>query len=124
MAQLTAEQVKFLSRRRRLARLWPVVGVLLLLVVVAAVGWLFLRHPLLINPLAVTSRVEAGSLPGSTLTILAVMLPLMSLACFIVLTAVILYGFSVFAIERRYQRLIRSLIGNGSEEAGAEKGGP
>ncbi len=122
MAQLTAEQVEFLSRRRRLARLWPVVGVLLLLVVVAAVGWLFLRHPLLINPLAVTSRVEAGSLPGSTLTILAVMLPLMSLACFIVLTAVILYGFSVFAIERRYQRLIRSLIENGSEEAGAEKG--
>lgn len=110
MGQLTADQMEFLAKRRRLARLWPIIGALLLIVVVAAVAWLFLRHPLLINPLTLTSRVQAGTLPNSTLVILAVMLPVMSLACFIVLTAVILYGFSVFAIERRYQRLIKGLL--------------
>ncbi|MCG6963918.1 MAG: hypothetical protein LJE95_11695 [Acidobacteria bacterium] len=110
MGQLTTDQMEFLARRRRLARWWPVVGSLLLVVVVASVVWLFVRHPLLINPLALTSRVQAGTLPDSSLVILAVMLPVMSLACFIVLTAVILYGFSFFAIERRYQRLIKSVL--------------
>lgn len=124
MGQLTADQMEFLAKRRRLARLWPVIGALLLIVVVAAVAWLFLRHPLLINPLALTSRVQAGTLPNSTLVILAVMLPVMSLACFIVLTAVILYGFSVFAIERRYQRLIKGLLEGLPGEGGVGKEAP
>lgn len=124
MGTLTAEQIDFLVKRRRLARLWPVVGSLLLIVVVAALAWLFLRHPLLINPLELTSRVQAGTLPNSTLVILAVMLPVMSLACFLVLTAVILYGFSVFAIERRYQRLIKGLLESRADEAGSSEEAP
>jgi len=100
----------FLVKRRRFARTWPWVGSCLLLVLAAFVVWMFLRNPLLINPLEVASRLEAGILEESTLILMAGMLPIMLWLCLLILSIVIAFGFVMSSNERKYHRIIDRLM--------------
>jgi uncharacterized BrkB/YihY/UPF0761 family membrane protein len=100
----------FLKKRRRMTQFWPVIGTLLLAGVLAFLVWMFLKKSLLVNPFEVTSRIDAGTLENSTLTLMAGMLPIVFLACFFILIVVVLFAFSAFANERRYLRIIDALL--------------
>jgi hypothetical protein len=100
----------FLAKRRRFARTWPWVGTSLLLVLGAFVAWMFVRNPLLINPLEVASLLEAGTLEESTLILMAGMLPIMLWLCLLILSIVIAFGFVMFSNERKYHRIIDKLL--------------
>jgi hypothetical protein len=71
--------------------------------------YLFWRVPMLSNPFAVLSRLEANSIPESTLAVSAVLLPMLLIVCLILAFAIVLMAFAHFANERRYLRMIRSL---------------
>lgn len=101
---------RFLAKRRRFARSWPLVGTLLLLGISTLLAWLFLRNPLLANPFEVASRLGAETIEQSTLILLAGLLPLMFLACFSILFIMILFGFTVFSNEKKYLKIIDSLL--------------
>ena len=104
------QSMSFLKKRRRLARFWPVAGTLLLAGVLAFLVWMFLKKSLLVNPFEVASRIDAGTLENSTITLMAGMLPVVFLACFFILILVVLYAFSAFSNERRYLRIIDTLL--------------
>lgn len=100
----------FLKKRRRMTRFWPVVGTLLLAGVLSFLVWMFLKKSLLVNPFEVTSRIDAGTLENSTVILMAGMLPVVFLACFLILIVVVLFAFSAFSNERKYQRIIDGLL--------------
>lgn len=107
---LNDQHKRFLAKRRRFARSWPLVGMLLLLGIFGFLVWLFLRNPLLVSPLEIASRLDAGTIEESTLILMAGMLPVMFLGCFFILLVVILLGFAVFSNERKYMKIIDSLL--------------
>jgi hypothetical protein len=107
---LDEQQQRFLARRRRLTRFWPLGGTALLAMVLALLIGLYLRVPLLVDPFAVAEQLHAGSIEEATLLLMAALLPLLSLACFLLLVALILFMFAAFANERRYLRAIDSLL--------------
>jgi len=111
------EQYKnFLVKRRRFAKSWPLVGILLLLGIFAFLIWLFLRNPLLVNPFEVASRLEAGTIEKSTLVLMAGMLPIMFLACFFILLVMVLFAFAVFSNEKKYIKIIDLLLHKETEK--------
>jgi hypothetical protein len=67
--------------------------------------------PLLINPWAVISRLEAGSLGTTTLMTMAAMLPVVMLTLSLLLLIFVLLAFVAFANERRLLRMVRRLQG-------------
>jgi len=118
---LDEQLVKFLKKRRRLARFWPVIATLLLMGILAFVVWLFLKNPLLVNPFEVASRLDAGTVESSTLILMAGMLPIMFLACLLILIVVILFGFTVFSNEKKYLEIIDRLLNEGVNDATSMK---
>ena len=93
-------------------------GVLLCLVLGLGV-WLFLFKPLLANPFAVLSKLNSDSIPASTLTLMAGLLPVSVLMCLVLAIAIVLFGFAAFANEKKYIAMIQRMI----EPAGTPKRG-
>ena len=108
--RLTPAELEFLDRRRRLTRLWPLVGGLLLLVIASLVGWLLWRNPLLINPWVVMAGLEARSIPGSMLLLMAGILPIMTLMTLLLLVLLVLSLFASFHNERKHMRIVEKVI--------------
>ena len=71
--------------------------------------WFFVRVPNFINPLHVIEQLKSGTLPQSSLVVMAVMLPIVVLGLLLVCCAVIGFGFAVFANERRYLTIIEEM---------------
>lgn len=115
---LSESDTAFLAARRRFVRTWPVAGWSVLAVLVALAGWLLATRPLLISPWAAMARLEAGTLPPSTLALAAVMLPVAMLMCLLVTAAAVLFGFAAFANERRHLAIIDQLGGATPPERG------
>ncbi len=109
MIQLEQKQQEFLEKRRKLVRTWPTIGFLLLMGILATLVWLWFQQPLLINPLEVVNRLEAGSMQNSTLVMMAVMLPLVFLICFVLLVIVVLFAYVTFANEKKHLTIIAVL---------------
>ncbi|MCP9927777.1 hypothetical protein [Cyanobium sp. CH-040] len=105
--ELTEQQQRFLARRAGFLSAWPAVGAGLLALLGALTLWLWFSKPLLANPPAVLARLERGAIDTSTLTLMAGLLPLMTLLCLTLAAAVVIFGFAAAANERRYQRIIR-----------------
>ena len=72
-------------------------------------AWTWLQSPGLVSFGHVARQLEQGTLDRSLLETAAVILPVVVLTLFVVLGIVIVYGYAVFANERRYQRIIRHL---------------
>ena len=108
-----------MERRTRLARLWPVAGLLLLAAVFLLAAWLWISSPLLVNPWAVFEALAADSMPKGTVSAMAAMLPVAMLACLVILVAFVLLFFVAFSNEKRHIGIIRRLTRQ--PEAGGER---
>ncbi|MCL4219617.1 MAG: hypothetical protein KJ052_21770 [Candidatus Hydrogenedentes bacterium] len=106
---LESSDTQFLSRRKHFADTWNRVGISMLVLLAGCLGWLFWRSPYLANPVFVLGEIEGAGIAKSTLDLSAIMLPIMTLTCFAVLFIVILFGFVVFRVERRYMAIIETL---------------
>ncbi len=106
---LTERERVFVERRAKLVRSWRVVGTVCLGLVVCLAAWLWVTRPLFINPWAVFAGLRDGSIPGSMITLMAAMLPVVVLACLFVLAVCLLFCFAAFANERKHLEIIRRL---------------
>lgn len=96
----------FLKRRRRLVRAWPFVGGGLLAALVLFSAWLYVRTPLLINPVEIVRRIEGGGVDSATLLTLAGLVPVLLLSCIFLLFVLIAFGFAKFRTESKYLALL------------------
>ena len=106
---LTAADSTFISRRSSLVKYWPVAGSLLLLMLIGLGVWLWIDVPWLINPREVMHALEAGKLADSTLTLMAMMLPVVMLACIVFSVLFVLLAWRGFKNERRLLDIIERL---------------
>ena len=106
---LKATDSTFINRRSSLVKYWPVAGSLLLLMLFGLGGWLWIDIPWLINPREVVDALEAGKLPDSTLTLMAMVLPVIMLACLVFSVLFVLLAWRGFANERRLLEIIERL---------------
>ncbi len=109
MAQLQPAQAAFISRRRRLTRAWPFVGGGLLAALALFSGWLYVKNPLLINPLEIVQRLQGGGLDPSTLMTMAGLLPVVFLSSIFLVLLLILFTFAKFRTESKYLALLEEL---------------
>ncbi len=109
MISLTEQQKMFLNKRTKMVRIWPRMGALLIVVELGLAAWLYWKHPLLINPQSVSSKLRAGSLPDSTLSLMAAFLPFIMLVCLALLGLLILFSFLALGNERKHLDIIRAL---------------
>jgi Na+/melibiose symporter-like transporter len=109
MISLTEQQKMFLNKRAKMVRTWPRLGAFLIVVELGLAGWLFWKHPLLINPQAVSSKLRAGSIPDSTLSLMAAFLPFIMLVCLALLAFLILFSFLALSNEKKHLDIIRDL---------------
>jgi len=108
--KLDERQIQFLKRRGKLVGLWPLAGSFLLVLLLVLIAWLYFRAPLLVNPFEVMARLDAGTIEESTLLLSAVLLPVMTLTCIVILIAMILFMFSAFSTEKKHLLLIAKLL--------------
>lgn len=106
---LSSADKAFIEKRERRVKYWPLFGAALLATVSAYVAWLWLRMPHMVNPWFVIESLEAGTLPESTIGIMAVMLPVVMAVLLVFAIAVVLLWFVSFYNERRLIRLVRKL---------------
>ena len=116
---LDGADLAFVKRRSALVRRWPVVAWAMLAGIVVVFGFLLYSSPLLVNPWEVASRIKAETLATPTLTLMAALLPIVFLSCFVLLVALILFQFAAMANERRLLGIIASL----DDEAESERTG-
>ena len=112
---LTATDSKFIAKRDFLTRHWPVAGTGLLLMLAGLAVWLWVDVPWLINPSEVMDAVEAGTLPDNMLTLMAMLLPVVVLACFVFSVLFVLLAWRGFANERRLLEIIARLQAKSSQ---------
>ncbi|QQS55677.1 MAG: hypothetical protein IPM89_07835 [Candidatus Competibacteraceae bacterium] len=104
---LSPEESLFVEKRERLTKHWPVFGFGVLFVLATFAFWLWLKVPYLINPWVVEVGLEKGTLPESTVVLMAVMLPMVMLVFLAFASAVVLLAFAAFSNERRLIELLR-----------------
>ena len=109
---------EFIRKRLQLAGWWNWAGGAMLALLAGALGWLYLTRPILVNPFLVDRVLNDRSISWGTVEGMAVALPVVMLLLFAVTATLILFGFNVVAVERRYLRIIRSngVLGDGSPE--------
>jgi hypothetical protein len=107
--QLSQKEADHLARRRKLVRSWPYVGACLLVVIVALAIYLHVKARLLINPFEAVTRLESGTLQPSSLEMMAVLLPVMSIVVWFLLVVLIVLMHAAFSNEKKYQRMLEKM---------------
>lgn len=113
MGGLTDRDLDFVAKRRALSRRWRVVGWVLIALIVASLGFLFLTTPLLVSPWETMAHVRTDSIPKPNLQLMAMMLPVVVLGCFLLLVVLVVFQFQAMANERRLIGVIDSLRHDG-----------
>ena len=112
---LSERQRTYLNKRGRLLRYWRFVGVFLVLLWLGLVAWLWIAHPLLVNPIVVQQRLQTDRIAGGTVQLLAAMLPIaVDLALLLTLFVVVLVAV-VLRNERRYRDIVHTLARDGDD---------
>lgn len=106
---LSGKDAEFVAKRRQLIGAWRYVGGLLSLAVAGFALYLWLRVPLLGNPIETARRVEAGDIADTTLLLSAVMLPIAMILLCVVFAALIAVIYRAFAHENRLIAIIDKL---------------
>jgi len=106
---LSGKDAEFVAKRRQLISAWRYVGGLLSLVVAGLALYLWLRVPLLGNPIVTARRVEAGDIADTTLLLSVVMLPVVVVVLLVVVAALVAVTYRALAHERRYIAIIEKL---------------
>jgi hypothetical protein len=109
MASLTEQQRAFLKKRTRMVQSWPFLGIMIIFLEVGLAGWLLWKHPLLINPQAVSAKLRSGLLPDSTLSFMATIVPFLFIVCLGLLAMLILFAFLALANEKKHIAIIQAL---------------
>lgn len=73
----------------------------------------------MVNPWRVLDRIQAGSIPDSTLDLMAAFLPLLTLLALVLVVVVVLFVFLAFSIEKKYVAAIERLLEQGDEKDSA-----
>lgn len=107
---LDNKQIQFIAQRKKLVRLWPVAGSFLIVLLIALTCWLYFRAPLLINPVDVMGRLDAGTIEKSMLLTSTVLLPVIMLTCIVILSIMVIFAFAAFSTERKHLQLIEKLL--------------
>lgn len=76
---MDAQHQQILNRRLRFIQRWPWAALLIALLTLGFYGWAFLYQPLLVNPSAVLHLVQAPAPDTATLSLLAVITPILFL---------------------------------------------
>ena len=118
---LSSADRKFVERREKRVKHWPLYGTFSLTILAVYSGWLWLKRPELINPWVVIERLEAGTLSETTMSIMAVMLPIVVATMLLLVSFVVLLSFVAFRNERRLIRVIRRLETGMSDEVKSDK---
>jgi hypothetical protein len=108
--QVSEKDLKFIEIRRRFLRSTYKMGFLLSAFLAGLFLWLLFTMPDMINPFHVQRQISSNALSVSFLKVMAVLLPLMVLMAFFLAASIILFGFSAFANERHYLKIIDSLL--------------
>jgi hypothetical protein len=103
---LTAQDRAFIEKRKKLLNAWPWAGGGLLVMLAGFTTWLWIRVPMMINPWAAMEAIGAGTMEATTLTLMAVMLPILVLAVMGVLAVVVTLLFVALSNERRLIAMI------------------
>jgi hypothetical protein len=106
---LTDNERAFIDKRRRLIAIWPWAGGGIIAGMLGFASWLWLAVPMMINPWATMRSIEAGSVEETTLIMMAVMLPILMLACLGALVVMIALFFAAFSNERRLIKIVDRL---------------
>jgi len=121
--QINRQAESFLEKRRALLKAWRYVGPLLLLKAWRYVGpllllgiggfavFLWLNTPLLINPYAMMSGIESGSVEQSTLQMMAAFVPVLFIALCFLLVVFILLMYAAFSNEKKFLAILDELQG-------------
>lgn len=107
--EITAKEKRFLAKRTKLVQTWPLVGGILLCLVLGLGVWLFLSTPLLANPFTVLSKLRSNSIPVSTLTLMAGLLPVAILMCLVLAIAMVAFSFAAFSNEKKYIAMVERM---------------
>lgn len=107
--KLSQADKAFIEKRESTAKYWPLFGTVLLILIVAYGAWLWMKIPHLINPWHVIERFETGTLPESTMGVMAVMLPIVMAVLLVFAFVVVLLWFIPFRNESRLIRLVKEL---------------
>ena len=103
---LSDKECVFVNRRRKLIRLWSVMGILLLILLGLFTLWMFMSNPLLVNPFEVADQLLAGTIETPTLQLMAGLLPVAMLMCLTTVLVLIIYVFAAIGNEKRYLEII------------------
>lgn len=106
---ISDKEKMFLDKRLKYVIMWPLMGTVLLCLVLGFGRYLFLFKPLFSNPFAVMSRLDSNSIPSSTLTLMAGLLPIAVLTTLFLLVVIVLFCFAAFANEKKYITLVRRM---------------
>lgn len=106
---LSGKDAEFVAKRRQLISAWRYVGGLLSLAIVGFALYLWLRVPLLGNPIETARRVESGDIAESTLLLSVVILPIVTSLLCVAVAATIVVIYRAFAHERRHIAIIDKL---------------
>jgi len=96
----------FLEKRKKLNRLWPIVGTALTAMLFLLYIVLFIRTPKLVNPYHVMELIKKEQLEESSLQLLAIICPIAIVFLFLTVGVVILFGSGWYKTEKRYLRII------------------
>lgn len=107
---ISEDDKKFLKTRRRFASLWNLAALFLFALIGITAVWMYGRNRHLIDPFYMIKQLQTETISKPTIELMAVMMPLATLACIMIVIMVVILGFGIFANERRYMRIIDSLI--------------
>ena len=119
---IDSKDSRFIEKRRKLVGLWNLVGCLTFAALAAFIAWMFWAQPRLINPLHVVGELEGGRISHTTLELMAVMLPIVVVALFLVTAVLIAFTFAVIGNERRYLKIIDRLRQESEDETDNKNG--
>lgn len=106
---LDGETRSFLEQRRRRVEAWRWVGPATMLAMIAVTIWLLIRHPLLVNPLAVARGLADGTLASSTALLMAGLLPMVTGTCLFLVFVVLLFVHAAMRNEKRLLAIAEDL---------------
>ena len=104
--KLSPAERSYLEKRAKLIRAWPWIGGVLLLLIIAFTAWLWVTVPYFVDPWAVFAALKSGSVPVSTLAVMAAMLPVVMLTLLAFAALVVILMFVTLFNEHRLIRFI------------------
>lgn len=112
---MAASDIAFVSKRTKQVKAGPWIFGACLALLAAVAAWLYVRQPRMINFVEVARQIGDGRLDRLSVELMAVMMPIAMLMCFVLLAAVIALCWLSVANERRYLRIVNELAGQAAQ---------